>query len=291
MPKFKEQLKEHLKDKLTSEELDLLPRGFQALEDVIIINLKPELLPKKHLIGQAYLELLPYIKSVWGKVFGLSRVVGQFRTPTGIEHLAGVKKSIVKEVENGVVFKHDFTKIIFSKGNINERSYLPTKVKPGEIILDMFAGIGYFSLMIAKKSQPAHVHACEINPVSYQYLVENIQINEVDNIVTPYLGDCAEIVPKLKKEIDLKADRIIMGIFPAPKKYLPIAFEVVNNEKGTIIHYEGKVTNKDISQLVRDVADAVERSSLVSKHELLEYRFVKNVGIRQQHVVLDFLIS
>ncbi|MBD3188845.1 methyltransferase [Candidatus Bathyarchaeota archaeon] len=287
MVKFKEKLKEYLADELTGEESHLLPSGFQTLEDVIIINLKPELLDKKHLIANAYLELLPYIKSVWAKTFGISKVVGKFRTPTGLEHLAGEKKSVVEVVENGVIFKHDFTQVIFSKGNIAERSYLPSRVQPGETILDMFAGIGYFSLMIGKLSNPASIHAIEINPVSFKFLVENIELNNLEDVIIPHEGDCAEVVPQL----DINADRIIMGVFPAPRAYLPIALDVVNKNKGTIIHYEGKVTEQEITPLYNDVVNAVNSSEVVSHVELLEHRFVKNVGIRQQHAVIDVRVS
>jgi tRNA wybutosine-synthesizing protein 2 len=287
--KFKDKLVERLADEFTPEELKLLPAGFQTLDDVAIINLKPELLPKKEVIAQALLDILPYIKSVWGKVFGQSKVVGQFRTPTGLIHILGPEKSEITLIENGVKFTFDFTQIIFSKGNIHERSYLPKLVQTGEIILDMFAGIGYFSLMIAKHAEPARIHACEINPVSYNFLIQNIEANHVGDIITPHFGDCGEIAPALAVE-GLKADRIIMGVFPAPKEYLPSAFACVNNKTGTVIHYEGTVENKDIDPLLQHIKDAVEVSDIVHEFELQETRFVKNVGINEQHAVLDVFV-
>lgn len=268
----------------------MLPRGFQTLEDVILINLKPELVPKATVIGEAYLSLLPYIHSVWMKEFGKAKVVGQFRTPTGVIHVAGEEKSEVVAVENGVSFKHDFTKIIFSKGNIAERSYLPGLVRPGERILDMFAGIGYFSLMIAKHAKPAIIHACEINPVSHGYLIENIALNELGDVIVPHQGDCKETVETLAAG-GFVADRIIMGVFPAPVDYLPDAFKVARAGEGTIIHYEGKVSDKNIDPLVGHVATAIDSDARLSKFKLLECRFVKNVGVNQQHAVLDILVT
>jgi len=281
---------QRLQNALAPDEVNALPRGFQTLQDVVILNLKPLVWPKRKLIAQAVLDMYPYIKSVWGKVFGESKVVGQFRTPTGIEHLAGIEKSEVVAKENGVIFKHDFTKIIFSKGNITERSYLPKLVKPGEIVLDMFAGIGYFSLMIARHAAPGHVHCCEINPVSYEYLVENIRLNEVDSVVTPHFGDCAKIVPDLVKG-GFAADRIVMGVFPAPKAYLSVAFQAIKHGPGTVIHYEGKVSDGDTGTLMADVEDEAKKSSLVARVTLLESRLVKNLGIRKQHGVIDVLVQ
>jgi tRNA wybutosine-synthesizing protein 2 len=287
---FRANLLQRILDKLSPEEANALPRGFQTLQDVAILNLKPILWAKRGLIAASLLDIYTYIKSVWGKMFGEAKVTGQFRTPTGLEHLAGVNKSEVLAKENGVIFKHDFTQVIFSKGNITERSYLPKLVKPGEHVLDMFAGIGYFSLMIAKHASPAHVDSCEINPVSYKYLAENVQLNGLGHLVTAHLGDCAKIVPGLVRG-GLRADRIVMGVFPPPKEYLPVAFQAVRHGTGTIIHYEGKVNDGDTSTLLADVQDEANKSELVKEITLLESRLVKSLGIRKQHGVIDVLVK
>nr|MDO8085608.1 methyltransferase [Candidatus Sigynarchaeum springense] len=287
---FRESLGQRVLGKLSPEEANALPRGFQTLQDVAILNLKPVLWEKRGLIAAALLDIYPYIKSVWGKVFGESKVTGQFRTPTGLEHIAGTRKSEVLAKENGVIFKHDFTQVIFSKGNITERSYLPKLVRPGEHVLDMFAGIGYFSLMIAKHASPAHVDACEINPASYKYLVDNIKLNGLEHVVTPHLGDCAKIVPDLVKA-GLKADRIVMGVFPPPKEYLPVAFQAVRHDTGTVIHYEGKVSDGDTTTLLEDVKEEAGKTGLVKEVTLLGSRLVKSLGIRKQHGVIDVMVK
>jgi tRNA wybutosine-synthesizing protein 2 len=283
-------LMQRVAGKLTAEEANDLPRGFQTLADVAILNLKPAVWDKRDLIAATLLDIYPYIHGVWGKLFGESKVTGQFRTPTGLEHLAGINKSEVLAKENGVIFKHDFTQVIFSKGNVTERSYLPKLVHPGERVLDMFAGIGYFSLMIAKHASPAHVDSCEINPASYKYLVENIGLNSLDRLITPHFGDCAKIVPELVKA-GLVADRIVMGVFPPPKEYLPIAFLAVNHERGTIIHYEGKVSDGDTSTLLADVQDEASKTGLATEIKQLDSRLVKSLGIRKQHGVIDVLVK
>ena len=173
---FKNKLKVILKDVLNEEELSILPRGFQTLGNVIILKLNPKLFDKKEIIAKSYLELLPKIRTVY---LNKGKIVGTFREPENIEFIIGENNPIVEHKEHGVVYKFDITKIMFSKGNINERKYLSTLIQSGEIVVDMFAGIGYFSLPIAKNSPVRKIYSIELNPESYQVLVENIKINQL----------------------------------------------------------------------------------------------------------------
>ena len=231
---FKDKLRNTLVGILTEEELSVLPRGFQTIGDVVIIKLKPILIGKKNLIAVKYLELLPNIKSIY---LNSGRVKGQYRTPEKIEFLVGVENSIAKHKEHGVIYKFDFTKIMFSKGNLNERKFLSTLVKEGEVIVDMFAGIGYFSLPIAKHSKPKRIFSIELNPESFKYLAENIKLNHFEDIITPIKGDSKIEVINLSNS-GLKADRVIMGVFPAPKDFIKEALTLAKVE-GTIYNYEG----------------------------------------------------
>ena len=146
--RLREKLKVKLQQKLSEEELALLPRGFQTIGTNIIIRLNEEILDKKMLIAEAYLELLPKIKGVY---LNSGRIEGRFREPENIEFITGEDNPEVTHREHGVIYKFDITKVMYSKGNINERKYLAQLVKNGEVIVDMFAGIGYFSLPIVNK--------------------------------------------------------------------------------------------------------------------------------------------
>ncbi|MBY8988308.1 MAG: class I SAM-dependent methyltransferase family protein [Candidatus Lokiarchaeota archaeon] len=281
---FKEKLKEALRGILTEEELSVLPRGFQTVGEVVITKLNPLLMGKKNLIAEKYLELLPSVKSVY---LNSGRVKGQFRTPEMIEYLAGVENSIIKHKEHGVVYKFDFTKIMFSMGNLSERKFLTTLVKEGEIIVDMFAGIGYFSLPIAKHSKPKKIFSIELNPESFKYLSENIKLNHFEDIITPIMGDCKIEVIKLSKS-GLKADRVIMGVFPAPKDFIKEALTLAKAE-GTIYHYEGIADKETYMDLFNEFKEIVKLIDF--KCDLLANRFVKSYGPGLYHVVFDINVS
>jgi len=277
---FKDKLKVALIGILTDEELSALPRGFQTIGDVAIIKLKPLLLEKKTLIAEKYLDLLPSLKSVY---LNSGRVKGQFRTPERIEFLVGIDNSLVKHKEHGVIYKFDFTKIMFSMGNLNERKFLATLVKEGEVVVDMFAGIGYFSLPIAIHSKAKKIFSIELNPDSFKYLTENVKLNHCEDIITPINGDSKIEVIKLSKS-GIKADRVIMGVFPAPKDFIKEALTLARVE-GTIFHYEGIVDKEKYLNLFNEFKEIAENSDL--KCDLLAKRFVKSYGPGLYHVVLD----
>jgi tRNA wybutosine-synthesizing protein 2 len=278
--KFKNKLRDSLKNILNEEELLLLPRGFQTLGNVVILKLNTKLFEKESLIAKEYLKLLPRIRSVY---INRGKIAGTFREPEKIELIGGEDNPIVQHKEHDVIYKFDITKIMFSKGNINERKYLASLVKEGEIVVDMFAGIGYFSLPIAKNSLVDKIYSIELNPESYKCLVENIKINHLEDKIFPINGNCKVEVVKLSTS-GIRANRIIMGVFPAPKEYIKEALTLVG-DNGTIIHYEGVVENEKYLGLFEEFNEIAKKESY--KCELKTYRFVKSYGPNLYHVVLD----
>ncbi|MFX0002734.1 MAG: class I SAM-dependent methyltransferase family protein [Candidatus Hodarchaeota archaeon] len=281
--KFKAKLKGYLKETLNEEELSLLPRGFQTLGNIIILKLSQKLYDKEVYIAKAFLELLPRVKSVY---VNRGKIVGAFREPEKIELIGGKDNPIVEHKEHDVIYKFDITKIMFSKGNINERKYLASLVKSGEVIVDMFAGIGYFSLPIAKHSSVEKIYSIELNPESYRYLVENIKINHLGEKVIPIRGNSKEEVLKLS-ESGIKADRVIMGVFPAPKDYIKEALSLIK-DKGTMFHYEGVVEKDKYVVLFKEFSEITIQEGY--NCELKSYRIVKSYGPKLFHFVLDICV-
>ncbi len=281
---FKDRLKIALNSELTQEELDKLPRGFQMISKIILLKLLSELYEKRFIIAKKCLELYPKMESVY--YYG-GKITGQFRIPEKIEFLAGKDNPVVVHKEHKVMYKFDITKIMFSKGNLNERKKLATLVKPGEIIIDMFAGIGYFSLPIGIHSEAKIIYSIELNPVAFEYLKENVKLNHLEFKIIPIFGNCKEKVKELD-ENGIAADRIIMAVFPAPKDFISSALLCVK-DSGTFIHYEG-VIEKDNYLEIYDEFDKVAQQNGY-QCELIEHRVVKSYGPRLYHIVVDILVN
>ncbi len=262
---------------LTADIFELLPRKWELLGDVLIVKFPQELE-----------EYLPMLSEIYAEVLGAKTVLretekirGPLRVPT-MEVLYGTRTETVHK-ENGVIFKFDASKLIFSSGNIDERERMAYISEPNETIVDMFAGIGYFTLPLAVHSRPEKIYACELNPVAYQYLQENIVLNDVGNIIEPILGDNRETAP------EKIANRIIMGYIKQTVEFLPKAFKILNEEGGTI-HYHDTCPNELLPaqplQIVQKVATDHNKNV-----ELLNYKKIKSYAPGISHVVLDVKIG
>lgn len=106
--------------------------------------------------------------------------------------------------ELGMAFWLDPARVMFSQGNREEKRWMMQRVTPGERVADMFAGIGYFSIPLGMAG--ATVHAMEVNPVAFRYLLRNIRENRLDDRISAGLGDCRDLLSGAY-------DRIIMGHF------------------------------------------------------------------------------
>jgi tRNA (guanine37-N1)-methyltransferase len=218
---------EMLKGKLSSSELNLLPRTFEELGDVLVLELDKLLEKKRKIIGEVYLKRYKQIKTILKKKV---EHAGEFRLRK-LEWLAGEKKKETLYKENGVVLKVNLEKVYFSSKSAGERLRIATLVKPGEEVLVMFSGLAPFPLVIARKSGVKEVVGVELNPYGHKLGEENIKLNKLMGRVKLFKGDVRKIVPKLGRQFD----RIVMPLPKTAEKFLDVALETVK-EKG-VIHY------------------------------------------------------
>ena len=247
-----------------------LPRHWEMLGDVLLLRLGDDLLPYKERIAEAYASVLG-ARTV---LLDRTRIAGVFRTPD-MEVLWGDGTETV-HLENGILYKFDAARLMFSSGNIDEKLRMAALDCRGETIVDMFAGIGYFTLPLALHARAERVIACEINPLAFRYLRENVRINGLERVVEPVMGDNQDLPG------EGVADRVVMGYVRTTARHLTTAFRLVR--KGGVIHYH------DTFPLEIFPSRALEDLTTAANGRTFEVRLmteVKSYSPGVSHMVLD----
>lgn len=221
-----------------SEELrEQLPTSFDVVGDIAIIRLPDDLVPFAGDVGDAMRKVMPRLRTV-----AMDRgVQGEFRVRS-LEVVSGEPSMVTTHTEYGLRFKVDVSTVYFNPRLAGERRRVSHLVREGEVVIDMFAGVGPFSLMISKYSSPREVHAIDINPDAIVLMRENIEINKVE-VVNPLLGDARELMPDLPA-----ADRIIMNLPHSAHEFLQDAS--LNLKPGGTIHLYAISERDEVNDLV-----------------------------------------
>ena len=261
---------------LTPEEIGLLPAGFDRVGHVAIISLPQQLLSKQAEVAHALLR----IRGVRTVALRAGVISGRYRRPK-LKVIAGDPSTETVHRENRCVFKLDVSQVMFSLGNVYERARLPKLVRRGEVVVDFFAGVGQFSIPIARHAQPSKIYAVELNPIAYRYLRENIRLNRVGHLVRPLLGDCSAVAPRGV------ADRVVLGILHVAHRYLPLALEVLKPSGGVIYYHESVPSKLRFERPVKRVVSAAVGREV----EIVGKRVVKRYAPGIDHVVIDVSIG
>ena len=270
-------IQQDLSGKIPDDLLKNLPRKWEKIGDVLVIKLSPSLDSYASLIGKSYARHL-YCETV---LLDTGGITGQYREPM-IHHIYGKKQTETLHRENGIKYYLDPQQIMFSSGNMDERIRMGSISNPTETVIDLFAGIGYFTIPMAVYSKPKKIIACEINPTAYHYLEKNIEANKVQDIIEQRLGDSRDVAPKDS------ADRVIMGYIQKTRALLPTAIESLRNHRG-IIHYHDTFPDRSIPQIPIDmIQQYCTRYQRVAHLEY--YHRIKSYAPGVSHYVFDINI-
>lgn len=276
-------LKEVLGTVLSPEETSQVYSAFDQIGSIVIIKIPDALLSKKLVIAQAILDNIKTAKSVFAQV---SAVQGDFRV-RDLEFLAGQNTTMTEYKEHGCRFKVDVAKAYFSPRLSTERQRIADMVQDDEVIVNMFAGVGTYSIVIAKANKTCRVYSIDSNIAAAELCTINAKLNKVQDRVESISGDAAKVI---KDRLAGSADRVLM---PLPERAKDFVNEAVLalRPSGGIVHYFAHVRadNKKASQEA-GLADASEAFSKYD-HTAKGIRIVREVGPRFYQVVADVYVS
>lgn len=273
-------LKKALESILSPQESEEMISAFDQIGDIIIVRIPESLLSKKKLIGETLLNEVKIVKSVF---FQASPVEGDFRT-RNLEILAGEDRTETEYKEFGCRFKVDVANAFFSPRLSTERERISNLVKDGETIVNMFAGVGMFSVMAAKKKR-CTVYSLDINPIASKLCEKNIELNKLLGKVISINGETSKII---EEQLENISDRTLMLLPEKSNEFLESAIKTTKT--GGIIHYYSHIHADKKS----DAGKLSEKHYLeVSpvKSEILQSKIVRPVGPRYYQTVVDVRIS
>ena len=257
-----------------------LPRRWERFSDVAIM-------PRGSFEGDGW----PSGEPLWGAVAGalgakrlarMGEVSGDFRE-SGVEMLLGDDDWVVRR-ESGVDYGYPMTRCMFSAGNVNERRRMGEVSSEGEVVVDLYAGIGYYTLP-ALVHGGSTAHACEWNPEAVKALRWGLEANGVGDRCTIHEGDNRIAAQSLGGV----ADRVFLGLLPSSEEGLETALDVLSPSGGTL-HVHGLAPSKDHGSWVEGVRSSVAATRPGSElsHALTR---VKSYAPHWDHVVLDLMVA
>lgn len=235
-------LREALEKILPSDLHPYIPSSIDLVGDIAIVTIPEKLESYSREIGRAIMDIYPRVKTVLSKQ---GETVGEYRIRL-FNIIAGGPDTETIHREHGCIYKVNLMKAFFNPRMSGERLRVALQIRDKENILDMFAGVGPFSILLAKKNPTVTVTAIELNPDAYNYLLTNISLNRVEDRVKALLGDAKQIL----KDFRPIFDRIILDLPFNSLNFLDIALSKLKNH-GVIhlYHVESGVDSIDKARL------------------------------------------
>ena len=284
-------LKEALKGVLEESELKKVVKSYDIIGDTILIRVHSDLESKRGIIAEALHKIYPHVRSI--AAVPLYAHTDRIYRTRDLEVIWGDENMETIHKESGCLFKVNPKRVFFSPRLSYERMRVASKVMAGETIINMFSGVGCFSIIIARMQPQTKIYSIDVNPYAYEYMNENVRLNRMEGRVIPILGDVREELKKLG--LERVADRVLMPLPEEAHSFLPLAVRALKLDKegaGGIIHYYDVSTGRKDDDLfvmpikrVRGIISSVFGDSLRLKIE--EKRIVRSVAPRRYHVVLD----
>jgi len=270
-------------DRLPPHVLASFPRSVDLVGEIAVVEVPPELEEHRRIVGEAILEAHKHVRTVLAKTSVISGVC-RLRE---YEVIAGSSNTETIHKEHGCKYHLDLRKVYFSPRLSFEHSRVASQVEENETVVDMFAGVGPFSVLIAKTHVNVKVYAVDVNRDAVRYLERNVILNGVLDKVVPILGDVRDVV---RERLRGTADRVIMNLPEKASEYLGAACQAMKPEGGVIHYYEFAEGPDPLETAKHRLVKAFGRTNR-KLERFLSARTVREVAPFKWQVALDIRIS
>jgi tRNA (guanine37-N1)-methyltransferase len=268
-----------LEDQLPSHLLASLPRALDVIGDIAVIEIPPELKAHESLIGEAILKTHKNVRTLLAKIGAVS---GTYRLRK-LEIIAGEHRTATVHKEHGCQYQVDVATAYFSPRLSYEHNRVASIVQKGETVVDLFAGVGPFSVLIAKKNVEAKVYAVDINPEAIEFLKRNIRLNRVENRVIPIQGNARQAVEERLLGV---ADRVIMNLPEKALEFVDAACKAVKPAGGTVHYYAFIRLPDSLENAQTRFSEAVEKAGR-KVNAFLSAKTIRETAPYEWQIVLD----
>jgi tRNA (guanine37-N1)-methyltransferase len=271
---------------LFPNELAYICNSYNIIGDIAVIRLPERAKKYGKIIAEAIMQVHKNVGTVLAQT---SPIHGGFRLRR-LELVAGEAKAVTIHRESGCLFSVDLEKCYFSPRLSYERMRIAWLVKKRETVVNMFAGVGCFSIVMVKHSNVRKVYSIDTNSAAIQFMEENIRLNRVHGRVISLQGDAEEVIEERLRHV---ADRVLM---PLPRKALeclPYALLTLKDQaKGWIHYYDFEHANKNENPAEKAKLKVAETlKSLGVAFEVPFGRVVRTTGPNWYQIVLDINVE
>lgn len=256
-------------------------RSMDIVGDIAIIKIPDVLMEKRFEFAEKILEKLPNITTIFRQK---SPIKGSYRLRE-LEFLAGKYKTLTIHKEYGCKFYVDVLRTYYSPRLSTERWRITNLVGDNETIINMFAGVGPYSIIIAKYRDVKRIYSIDINYEAIKLHRKNVVMNKVNEKVKVLLGDAWEI---LYNELTDSSDRILMPLPDKAIEYLDAALNALRY-KGDLHIYLHIPYEKEEREAIKKALELVEKE-LKSKSVdiiMMKARRVREIATRMLQVCVD----
>jgi len=282
---MKKDLRFLLAGRLQPQELDLIFKSYDVVGDIAVIRVPQTLKPRSQIVAEAIMQAHKNVRTV---LLQTSPVSGDFRLRQ-LKWVAGERKTMTVHKEFDCLFEVDLERCYFSPRLSFERRRVASLVQPHEIVVNMFAGVGCFSIVMAKHSKVERVFSIDVNPVAFDFMLKNVRLNRVQNKVVSVFGDAKKVV---NEKLSRVADRVLMPLPEKAYEYLDCALMALKPGGGWIHYYDfvhaGKGENP-VEKVMDKVTAKLNESNV--KSEVSFGRVVRATGPYWFQVVVDVLAT